>query len=63
MKPEHAARRAIIREWMALPRERRQTGEQATAFALKASEKHDFRYSGNRQHRIKLWLMTRIGRA
>jgi len=36
--------------------------EQA-AFALKASEKHDFRYSGNRQHRIKLWLMPRIGRA
>jgi hypothetical protein len=30
MKPENPARRAIIRQWMSLPREKRQTGEQAT---------------------------------
>ena len=32
MRPEHAARRAIIREWMSLPSENRQTGAQAAAF-------------------------------
>jgi hypothetical protein len=63
MKPENKARRAIIREWMALPREQRQTTEQAAAFGLKAVEKHKFRYSGDRQRRIAIWLMPRIGKA
>ena len=62
MRPENAARRAIIREWMSLPREKRQTGEQATAFALKAIEKRDFRCSGDRQRRVMAWLTPRIGR-
>ena len=34
MKPEHNARRTIIREWMSLPRDKRQTEEQAAAFAV-----------------------------
>jgi hypothetical protein len=63
MRPENAARRAIIREWMSLPRENRQTGEQATAFALKAIEKRDFRCSGDRQRRVMAWLMPRIGKS
>jgi hypothetical protein len=29
MKPEHEARRKIIREWMSLPKDKRQTEEQA----------------------------------
>jgi len=49
MKPENEARRAIIREWMSLPREKRETEEQAAAFALKAIEKHDVRCSGDRK--------------
>jgi hypothetical protein len=28
MKPEHEARRKIIREWMSLPKDKRQTEEQ-----------------------------------
>jgi hypothetical protein len=63
MKPEHTARRAIIREWMSLPRDKRQTATQASAFALKTMEKHDFRCSGDRQRRILVWLMPRVGRS
>jgi hypothetical protein len=63
MKPENKARRAIIREWMSLPREKRQTGQQAADFGLKVVEKHDFRCSGDRQRRIMVWLTPRIGRS
>jgi hypothetical protein len=40
MKPERDVRRKVIREWMSLPRDRRQTHEQAAAFAMKAAETH-----------------------
>jgi hypothetical protein len=64
MRPENAARRAIIREWMLLPREKRQSEEQAGAFALKAIEKHDFRVSGDRQRKVMAWLLLpRIGKS
>jgi hypothetical protein len=63
MKPENKARRAIIREWMSLPRDRRQNEEQAADFGLKAIEKHAFRCSGDRQRRIMVWLKPRIGRS
>jgi hypothetical protein len=33
-------RRAVIREWMALPRDKRQTVEQAASFAAKAVQGH-----------------------
>src|SRR6266849_3199423 len=52
MRPEHDARRAIIREWMSLPGDKRATEEQAAAFAMNAIEKHEFRCSGDRQQRI-----------
>jgi hypothetical protein len=38
MKPEHETRRKIIREWMSLPKDKRQTEEQAKPFAKKAME-------------------------
>jgi hypothetical protein len=64
MRLENVARRAIIREWMSLPREKRQTEEQAAAFALlTAIEKHDVRCSGGRRRRIMAWLMPRIGKS
>jgi hypothetical protein len=63
MRPENKARRAIIREWMSLPREKRRTAEQASAFSLKAIEKHDFRRSGDRRPRIMAWLRPRIGKS
>jgi hypothetical protein len=62
MKPEHGARRTIIREWMALPRDRRQTKEQAETFALKTIEKHKLRCSGDPRQRIMAWLLPRTGR-
>jgi hypothetical protein len=39
MRPEHEARRKIIREWMSQPKEKRQTKEQAEAFANKVKER------------------------
>ena len=62
MKPEHDARRAIIREWMSLPRDKRQTEEQAAAFAMKAVEKREFSCSGDRPQRVMTWLLPRTGR-
>ena len=62
MKPENAARRAIIREWMLLPTEKRQSEEQAAAFALKAIEKHEILGAGDRQRRVMAWLGPRIGK-
>ena len=35
MKPEHEERRKIIREWISLPKDERQTEEQAKTFAKK----------------------------
>jgi hypothetical protein len=61
MRPENKARRAIIREWMSLPSEKRRTVEQAADFCRKANEKHDFRCSGDREQRIMAWLTPRIG--
>jgi hypothetical protein len=63
MKPEHNARRTIIREWMALPQDRRETGDQAAAFAVKALEKHKFRCSGDPRQRVMAWLLPRTGKA
>jgi hypothetical protein len=62
MKPEHDVRRTIIREWMSLPRDRRQTKEQAAAFALKSLGKHKFRCSGDPHQRILAWLVPRTGK-
>ena len=62
MRPEHDARRAIIREWMSLPRDKRQTEEQAAAFAMKAIEKQDFRCSGDRHQRVMAWILPRTGK-
>jgi len=38
-KPEHEARRQIIREWMSLLKDKRQTEEQAKSFAKTAMER------------------------
>ena len=39
MKPEHETRRKLIREWMSLPKDKRQTEEQAESFSRKAMER------------------------
>ena len=60
MQPEHAARRTIIREWMSLPKEKRNTEEQAKPFAKKAMERVST--LSDPYTRIMKWLKPRIGR-
>jgi hypothetical protein len=60
-KPE--IRRAVIREWMALPRDRRQTGEQTADFAAKAVQRHELpRSRRDPQRVITDWLLPRTGK-
>jgi hypothetical protein len=42
---DHETRRKIIREWMALPKDKRQTEEQVAAFAKKAVQQNEFHRS------------------
>jgi hypothetical protein len=60
MKPEHKMRRLIIREWMALPREKRATREQVRAFAEAAAG----RVPGTGDPSVKVmgWLNSRLNR-
>jgi len=42
---DHETRQKIIREWMALPKEKRQTEEQVATFAKKATQQNEFHRS------------------
>jgi hypothetical protein len=42
---DHETRRKIIRQWMALPKDKRQTAEQAADFARRAVEQNEFQRS------------------
>jgi hypothetical protein len=56
------ARRKIIRQWMALPKEKRQTVEQAAAFAQRAAEQNQFQRSRRGPYeRVMGWLLPRTG--
>jgi hypothetical protein len=55
IKPEHETRRKIIREWMSLPKDKRQTEEQAKPFAKKAMER--IPSSGDPYRQILRWLL------
>jgi hypothetical protein len=55
-----AIRRAVIREWMALPHDKRQTEEQAAGFAAKALQRHELPRSRRDPHRVMMgWLLPR----
>jgi hypothetical protein len=60
MKPEHEMRRVIIREWMSLPKEKRETKEQALAFAKSARDRVPG--SGDPFAKIAGWLLPRLNR-
>jgi hypothetical protein len=69
MKPEHETRRKIIREWRSLPRDARQTEEQAEAFARKVMDRVSLAGPGyrgttptNPYQNIMRWLLPRIGK-
>jgi hypothetical protein len=65
---EHMAksspRRTIIREWMLLAGEKRQSAEQASTFATAALQRHRLPRSRRLPHDVIVaWLKPRIGRA
>jgi hypothetical protein len=56
-------RRAIIREWMSLAREKRETSQQALAFANAAAQRHSLPRCRRTPHDVIMgWLGPRIGR-
>jgi hypothetical protein len=60
---DHETRRKIIRQWMSLAKDKRQTTEQATAFAKKAVEENKLQHSRRDPHqRMMSWLLPRVGR-
>jgi hypothetical protein len=57
-------RREVIREWMALPRDKRQSEEQTADFAAKAVQKHQLPRSRRDPQQVMLaWLLPRTGRS
>jgi hypothetical protein len=60
---KRGTRRAVIREWMTLAREKRQSGEQALTFAKAAAGRHSLPRSRRTPHEVIMgWLRPRIGR-
>jgi rRNA-processing protein FCF1 len=56
-------RRAVIREWMTLAREKRQSGRQTSAFAKAAAERHSLPRSRRTPLEVIMgWLRPRTGR-
>ena len=60
MKPEHEVRRKLIRERMSLPKDKRQTEEQAKPFAKQAIGQ--IPSAGDPYRQIMTWLLPRIGK-
>src|ERR1700676_1429618 len=53
------ARHDIIQEWRSLPKELRQTDEQAAAFAMQVKDKYKFSSeNADAYHTIKGWLLS-----
>ena len=61
MRPEHKTRFAIIREWMSLSKDKRQSEQQAAAFATTVMARVPA--IRNPHQRIMAWLSPRIGKA
>ena len=56
-------RRTVIREWMTLAREKRQSTQQASTFAEAAQQRHRLPRSRRAPHQVIMaWLRPRIGR-
>jgi hypothetical protein len=60
---DHETRRKIIRQWRSLPKDKRQTAEQAAVFAKKALEENQLQPSRRDPYqRVMGWLSPRIGK-
>jgi hypothetical protein len=56
-------RRSVIREWMALPRDQRQTEEQAAGFSAKVVQRHHLPRSRRDPYQIMMsWVLPRTGK-
>jgi hypothetical protein len=56
-------RRAVIREWMGLPRDKRETKEQTAAFVARTIQRDDLPRSRRAPQRVILgWLLPRTGK-
>lgn len=62
LSPDHKARRTVIREWMALPRDGRRSSEQVGAFVEGAVKRHSLTGAGDAGERMRSWLLPRIGK-
>jgi hypothetical protein len=63
MMNKQEIRRAVIREWMALPHDKRQTEEQTSSFAVMAAQRHELPRSRNNACQVMMgWLLPRTGR-
>ena len=69
---DHETRRKIIREWMALPTDKRQTAEQAAAFAKRAVQQNEFhrsrrdpsqKFRRDPYQKLMGWLLPRAGKS
>ena len=57
-------RRTVIREWMSLPRQTRQSEEQVAAFARKAAQTHSLPRGRRDPYAVVMaWLVPRTGKA
>jgi hypothetical protein len=64
MRPENDLRRKVIREWMSLPRDKRQNQEQAAAFATKVVQTNAIGSHRPDPYKIVMaWLSPRTGKA
>ena len=60
---DQETRRKIIRQWMLLPKDKRQTAEQAAAFGKKAAEENNLQHSRRDPYqRVMGWLLPRVGK-
>jgi uncharacterized MAPEG superfamily protein len=64
MKKQRQARRNIIRQWTALPRDKRQSVEQIAAYAKTAAQQNENAFVHSRRdpyEKIMGWLLPRAG--
>ena len=63
MMEDHETRRKVIRQWMSLPKDKRQTAEQAAGFAKKAVEQNELQRSQRDPYqRVMGWLLPSVSR-
>ena len=63
---DHETRRKIIREWMALPKDKRQTEEQVAAFAKNAAHSRrdpSQKFRRDPYQKLMGWLLPRAGKS